>query len=115
MAQMIQRGKELIRINPQKNSIEYSTNEGRTWHSRYTGSMAGSFVDLLDFRTEILACTSKGVYVSKNEGKTWSSRYSGRSCGDFFELTLNGSDILANTSKGLYVSKNEGRTWSRRY
>jgi hypothetical protein len=30
MAQMIQRGSELIRINTQKNDIEYSKDGGRT-------------------------------------------------------------------------------------
>lgn len=34
MAQTIQRGKEWIRINTQKNDIEYSKDGGRTWHHR---------------------------------------------------------------------------------
>lgn len=34
MAQMIQRGKEWIRINTQNNSIECSKDGGRTWHHR---------------------------------------------------------------------------------
>ena len=34
MAQMIQRGYELIRINTLKNTIEYSKNGGRSWHHR---------------------------------------------------------------------------------
>ena len=34
MAQMIQRGSELLRINTQKNDIEYSKDGGRTWHHR---------------------------------------------------------------------------------
>ena len=34
MAQMIQYGSEIIRINAQKNTIEYSKDGGRTWHHR---------------------------------------------------------------------------------
>ena len=52
MAQMILHGRELIRINTQKNYIEYSTNDGRSWHTRYTGTHAGNFIDLLDYGSE---------------------------------------------------------------
>ena len=34
MAQMILHGRELIRINTQKNTIESSKDEGRSWHRR---------------------------------------------------------------------------------
>lgn len=68
MAQMILHGRELIRINTQKNYIEYSTNDGRSWHTRYTGTHAGNFIDLLDYGSEIIACTSKGIYFSLNKG-----------------------------------------------
>ena len=115
MALVIQRGREIIRINPQRNSIEYSTTGGRTWNTRYFGSNPGEFFDLLDFGAEILACTSKGVYVSDNDGRTWRSRYFGSACGDFYELALDGKEILATTSRGLYYSTNGGRTWSRRH
>ena len=72
---MIIRGKELIRINPKNsNRLEVSTNEGRTWSSRYTGSSYGNFTDLTDAGKEILGITSKGLYVSKNDGRTWSKR-----------------------------------------
>ena len=68
MAQMILHGRELIRINTQKNYIEYSTNDGRSWHTRYTCTHAGNFIDLLDYGSEIIACTSKGIYFSMNKG-----------------------------------------------
>lgn len=68
MAQMILHGRELIRINTQKNYIEYSTNDVRSWHTRYTGTHAGNFIDLLDYGSEIIACTSKGIYFSMNKG-----------------------------------------------
>lgn len=114
MAQIIQRGKELIRINTQKNNVEYSTNGGRSWSSRYTGSSCGIFYDLFDNGREILCCSSKGIYYSTNDGRSWSSRYTGSSCGTFNQLSFDGKYLLATTSKGLYYSSNDGRSWSRR-
>ncbi len=115
MAQMIQVGKEMIRINPAKNNIEYSTNDGRSWSSRYTSSMYGTFMDLLLYGTEIFAITSKGVYYSSNEGRTWSSRCTSSMYGEFQTLMDGGNELLAQTTKGLYYSTNDGRTWSKRH
>lgn len=114
MAQMIQRGKELIRINTQKNTIEYSTNGGSSWRSRFTGNTTGTFVDLLNYGSEILACTSRGVYYSKDDGNNWRSRYVGSSFGSFLQLTSDGQNIVATTSKGLYFSKDGGGNWRRK-
>lgn len=114
MALMINYGDEMIRFNTEKNRLEYSTNGGKTWQSRYTGSNAGEFIDLLPYGDEILAITSKGIYYSTNEGRTWQSRYTGSSAGDFYSLQDNGKEILATTSKGLYYSTNSGRTWNKR-
>lgn len=75
MSQMIKRGKELIRISPKSaTKIEYSTNDGRTWATRYSSSMYGDFEDLMDNGREILAQTSKGLYCSNNDGRTWFKR-----------------------------------------
>lgn len=115
MAQMIQVGKEMIRINPAKNSIESSTNDGRSWAPRYTGSMPGTFIDLVLYGTEIFAATSRGIYCSTNEGRSWSPRYTGSLCGEFQSLMDSGSELLAQTSKGLYYSTNCGRSWAKRH
>ena len=66
----------LLPIRDQSTSIdfEFSTNDGRTWNSRYSGSLCGDFVDLTDNGKEILAQTSKGLYYSSNEGRTWNKR-----------------------------------------
>lgn len=75
MSQMINRGKELIRISPkQANKLEYSTNDGRTWNTRYSGSSCGDFGDLTDNGKEILATTSKGLYYSINDGRTFNKK-----------------------------------------
>jgi hypothetical protein len=75
MAQMIQRGKELIRISPSnKQKIEYSTNEGRSWITRFSGSTYGDFNELTDTGKEILGTTPKGLYYSTNEGRSWIRR-----------------------------------------
>jgi hypothetical protein len=75
MGQMINRGKEMIRISPkQANKIEYSTNDGRSWMTRYSGSSCGDFSDLVDNGKEILGTTSKGLYYSTNDGRSWMKR-----------------------------------------
>lgn len=113
-SQIVTYGNELVRISPKNNHIESSKNDGRTWSSRYTGSYCGTFADLLVCGNEILAATSKGVYVSNNGGRSWSARYTGSYCGTFQSLASNGREILAQTDKGLYASTNGGRSWSRR-
>jgi hypothetical protein len=73
MSQMINRGKELIRISPKaENKLEYSTNDGRTWNTRCHSNF--DFQDLTDNGKEILSTTSKGLYYSTNEGRTWNRR-----------------------------------------
>jgi hypothetical protein len=77
MPQMISIGKEMLRIhskNPAK--LEYSTNDGHTWLTRYNGSSnVGVFSDLMDNGKEILATTSKGLFYSTNNGGTWFLRH----------------------------------------
>jgi photosystem II stability/assembly factor-like uncharacterized protein len=76
MAKMLFLGKEIIRINPKDSKkIEVSTNDGRTWSSRFSGnSSVGEFDDLINNGKEILAATNKGLFVSTNDGRTWSLR-----------------------------------------
>lgn len=112
---MVQVANEIVRINPQKaNQIDYSTNGGRTWMSRYSGSSCGEFIDLVHYNNELIAITTKGIYYSTNSGRTWMSRYTGTSCGKFLSLMNNDKELLAQTDKGLYYSTNSGRTWMRR-
>ena len=112
---MVQTSNEIVRINPQKaNQIDYSTNGGRTWMSRYSGSSCGEFIDLVHYNNELIAITTKGIYYSTNSGRTWMSRYTGTSCGKFLSLMNNGKELLAQTDKGLYYSTNSGRTWIKR-
>ncbi len=115
-SQMINIGSELLRINPSKNTIEYSQNDGRSWVTRCSnGSSYGTFTSLLPLGREVLACTSKGLYVSQNDGRSFSPRCTNiSSYGDFLSLQFNGKELLANTSKGLYYSRNEGRSWIKR-
>ena len=65
MSQMINRGKELIRISSKDDKkLEYSTNDGRSWLIRYLGSsIQGAFQELTDNGKEILATTEKGLFT----------------------------------------------------
>ena len=105
---------ELIRINPSNNSIESSGNGGRSWIPCCTNTSYGTFRDLLLVGREILAATSRGLYVSTNSGRSFSPRCVNTSYGDFLNLQDEGNTLLANTSKGLYYSTNGGRSWVRR-
>ena len=105
---------ELIRINPSNNSIESSGNGGRSWIPRCTNTSYGTFRDLLPVSREILAVTSRGLYVSTNSGRSFSPRCVNSSYGEFLNLQDEGSTLLANTTKGLYYSTNGGRSWVRR-
>lgn len=71
MPQMINLGSEIIRNNPAKNTIEYSTSQGRNWNVRYSGSSCGNFLNLMDGGHELLANTSKGLYYSTSNGRSW--------------------------------------------
>ena len=115
MPQIVNLGRELVRINPAKNSIEYSQNGGRSWVMRCSNGSYGTFRDLLVYGNELLACTSKGLYVSTNGGRSFAPRCTNTSSyGDFLSLQDAGTELLANTTKGLYYSRNEGRSWVRR-
>ena len=86
MPQMVNLGRELVRINMQKNCVEYSQNRGRSWVVRCSSSSYGEFRDLLEYGSELLACTSKGLYVSTNEGRSFAPRCTNSSYGDFLNL-----------------------------
>lgn len=114
MPQIVNLGRELLRINVQKNSVECSQNGGRSWVTRCSNASYGIFRDLFVYGNELLACTSKGVYVSTNDGRSFAPRCTNSSYGEFLNLQESGSELLANTTKGLYYSRNGGRSWVRR-
>ena len=105
---------ELPRINPGKNTIEVSTNEGRSWSPRCTNASYGTLRDLLLVGRELFAATSRGLYVSTNAARSFSPRCVNSSYGEFLNLQEDGNTMLANTTKGLYYSTNGGRGWVRR-
>lgn len=90
MPQMIQNGRELIRINPTTKAIEWSTNDGRTWHVRFrVNSLSGNFISLFLDGNELLATAEKGLLWSTNEGRSWHVRYrTSFYVGEFQELYL---------------------------
>ena len=114
MPQIVNLGRELVRINVQKNSVECSQNGGRSWVTRCSNASYGTFRDLLEYDGELLACTSKGLYVSTNGGRSFAQRCANSSYGEFLIFSDGGSGLLANTTKGLYYSRNGGRSWVRR-
>ncbi|PIE51054.1 MAG: hypothetical protein CSA38_00135 [Flavobacteriales bacterium] len=114
MPKMLNLGKELLRVNDVKGILEFSENGGKTWNQRCGATFNGVFKDLEIHKNELLAVTTKGVYVSENQGRTWNQRYVSNICGEFEVLQDNGVELLAQTSKGLYCSTNNGKIWNRR-
>lgn len=102
---------ELFRINSDLNAIEYSANEGRTWTTRYIGNTIGKFIDIINYRNNIYACTSTGLYKSQNRGRSWIAVYTGRWIGMFYSLQELGESLIANTTKGLFYSNDGGEVW----
>lgn len=102
MPQLVTCGSEFLRINAQKNSIEYSSNGGMTWHNRFCMSSVGTFRDLLVMGADLFAATSKGLYWSRNGGATWVTRYNNSAVGEFQTLATDGAVLLAGTSKGAF-------------
>ncbi len=75
MSQMIIKDGEMIRISPKDSKkLEYSTTQGRSWSTRFSGSSMGSFKGLMDGGKEIIAQTDKGLYYSTTKGRSWSKR-----------------------------------------
>lgn len=106
---------ELLRINPQTNTLEVSNNDGRSWTTRCADRISyGVFEDLLFYKKEVLAATSKGLYASTNGGRSFSPRCISSSYGDFLSLQCDGNYLIAQTTRGLYYSTNDGRGWVRR-
>ncbi len=73
MSDMLILDKEYLRISPKNTGqLEYSTDGGRRWLTRYSGvSSTGEFRDLKDAGRELLAVTSKGLFYSKDNGRRW--------------------------------------------
>lgn len=101
MPQLINYGNEMLRISPK--GIEYSTSNGRSWNTRYSGSTYGAFIDLLPYGNELLAVTTKGVYYSTTGGRSWNSRYTGSVYGTFDSLVDNGRELLAKQVKDYTI------------
>ena len=115
MPSLINYGTELIRINFSNNKIEYSTNRGISWITRYCGSSVGQFRDLLQYGNEIIACTDKGVYYSSNKGISWICRCSGGAAKTLVAIQDGGRELLGSSDDGhLYYSTNKGISWIRR-
>ncbi len=115
MPQIINYGNEMLRISAKK-MIEYSKNYGSSWHTCYSDTSCGIFLDLLSYDNEAIALTSKGIYYSnwKYKGASWDKRCTSTICQEFVILVNRGTEIRAITKKGIsYYSTDKGRNWSR--
>ena len=70
---------------------------------------------MINYGSEMLKISPKGIEYSTSGGRSWYIRYSGSSCGTFMDLLPYGNELLAVTSKGVYYSTSQGRSWYMRY
>lgn len=110
---MIEVGQELVRINSQKNAIEYSR-DGRNWTRRCVSQACGTFMDLCLYGAYIYAVTSKGVYYSRDKGTNWGAKCLSKAYGEFLTIQTVGTELYAQTSRGLYASTDNGTNWRRK-
>jgi hypothetical protein len=66
----------LVRINPEKNTIEHSKNKGVSWIVRCSLTNKGIAISLTDMGDELLLETTKGLFLSNSEGVTWTIKKS---------------------------------------
>lgn len=109
-------GSTLIRFNGSK--LEWSDNNGTTWYLKswrwypgFLNSPSGVY-DVLQWKNELLAFTTHGIYSSKNGCQTWDVVVSSwPQTVNVHHLEVVGDEIISISDKGVYSSKNGGRTW----
>ena len=115
MPSIISFGPKLIRINHSKNSIEQSFTRGQTWTNKHSGSLCGTFIDLVAYGNEIIALTDNGIYYSATEGSTWISRCTSPIVKTFTCIQDGGGELIGMTADGhIYASETKGATWIKR-
>ena len=61
----------LVRINPDKNTIEHSRSKGTSWIDRCSLTNKGTAMSLMDLGEELMMETTNGIYISNSEGVKW--------------------------------------------
>lgn len=106
--QVLAREKELLRINPKNpHLIEYSTDGGICWESRYCGSGCGEFYSLKSDVNGIIAQTSEGVFHSY-AGVSWS-----KSSGSKSASNASGKRSSSGNASGKRRASGSGTKQSR--
>ena len=103
------------------NTMEWSDNNGTTWYEKSWRWFPGvvnspsEVYDVLQWKDELLAFTTHGIYASKNGCQTWEQVAS------MWPQTVNprhlevvGDEILSISENGVYASKNGGKTWEKK-
>ena len=98
----------------------FSTDDGRTWTSRATGSaspvaypVSAHVNRLVELGRDFWACTRHGLSRSVNRGETWEpiSRRSPVGELNVFDIAMVRNALWVATEEGLFTSIDNGRTW----
>ena len=65
----------MFRLNGEKNTVEYSTTNGRSWHQKHKFSDSqGQVSDIMDNGNELLVTTTKALFYSTTKGQSFHKR-----------------------------------------
>ncbi|MFH1050255.1 MAG: T9SS type A sorting domain-containing protein [bacterium] len=104
-----------------------STDNGETWEkifgnerwieieSSWTNNNVPYFTCFTFNQNEIIAGTTKGVFLSTNNGENWNEISSSLRNTYFLVFARNGNNIYAGTDRGILLSNDNGESWNTVY
>ncbi|MDR3048341.1 MAG: hypothetical protein LBV16_00625 [Elusimicrobiota bacterium] len=108
---MVKFGKELLRIDPtNKQNLQYSTDDGKSWNTRFYSSSYGNFRALLSYKYYVFLVAGGGVYRSSDHGISW-DECEVVSKVEFREWLR----IDPTNEQNLQYSTNDGESWETRF
>lgn len=111
MPAIIHVGDRLIRISPNRRTLEYSGNGGGTWSILTSNSEFNTINDLFYDGYSMYVAANKGFFHSGNSGYAWAMRANAAAYGRFLDIGGDSSKLFATTDNGFYYSMDGGFTW----
>lgn len=114
----VQRNAQTVYAGTEQGHILVSHNSGQSWQESDQGLPLAtpiSALALLPSGTQVLAGTSKGVYLSSDRGNTWHSAGPGIPSGAFVDAVAalpDGTLLAGTTGHGVYVLPAGDTTWT---
>lgn len=113
MPQLIKVGDTLYRINPVRNIMEISRNNGIHWVGwGLGGPKFGRLKDLLWYKDRLMALTETGLWYSRNGGADWGCCGGGKIVENLVVIYEDGRYLYGMSQDGvIWYSTTSGATW----